>query len=296
MHAGDARAALEYMSAAREYGVEKAIALTSLEAARDLREKCGGFFLFCGWPYLFDVGENPRWTDERLREIEEMAAAGFVALKFKIVPDRDGKRPSLWLDDARVKPLLDLAERLGLEAQAHIAQPDAWFARDYKPSRSGRKEEYFAQVERVLEAHPRLTFVGVHMGGWPENLDYLDGLMERFARFHIDTSATKWTVRELSRQHDKAREFFIRRADRILFGSDLVVQRGVVASYYTSRFRVQREMWETSERKRSMIKDPDSAMQPVMDGLGLPAEVLRKVYWENASKMFGIGAPATSRA
>lgn len=288
MHGGDVRATRTYVKAAKAYGVKKALALVrSAEEAKTLTREFADFFLYCGWPQLFDIDMNDDWEAERLKEIEAQACEGFAAMKFKIVPDREGNRPRVWLDDPRVKPLLDLCERLGLVVEAHIAQPDAWFAKYYGDGRAGRKEEYFAQVERVLEEHPKLVYIGVHMGGWPENLDYLQRMMDTFPAFHIDTSATKWAVREASRQRDRAREFFIRNADHILFGSDLVVQRAIAPSYYTSRFHVQRTMWESAGRVPSMIRDADTEGEPVIDGLGLPGEVLKKLYWENAAKVFG---------
>lgn len=288
MHAGDVEATRVYVEAARAYGVKGALALgATIEGARALRGEFGEFFHFCGWPHLFDIDTNRNWEAERLGEIEAQAREGFVAMKFKIVPDKDGKRPHVWLDDPRVRPIFDMCERLGLVVQAHIAQPDAWFAKYYSDGRAGRKEEYFTQVEHILEAHPKLKYIGVHMGGWPENLDYLQRMMDTFPGFHIDTSATKWTVRELSRQRERAREFFVRNADRVLFGSDLVVQWGIAPSYYTSRFHVQRMMWESTARVPSMIKDADAKGQPVIEGLGLPADVLQKLYWGNAERVLG---------
>ncbi len=128
-----------------------------------------------------------------------------------------------------------------------------------------------------MRAHPALKVLSVHMGSSPEDLGYLARLMDEFPNYHIDTSATKWTVRELSLQAAAAREFFIAYADRICFGTDLVVQDGLPDTYYTSRFHVQRLMWETDYRGKSMIQDPDAdGGLAQMRGLALPAEVLRR--------------------
>jgi len=75
-------------------------------------------------------------------------------------------------------------------------------------------------------------------------------------------------IREVSAQPEKARQFFIAWADRILLGSDLVVQRNIHPTYYTSRFHVQRQMWETDYRGQSMIRDPDADGEPILHGLG----------------------------
>ncbi len=288
MHLGDVGETRVYVEAAKAYGVTGALGIASIAQARQMKAAFGGFFEFCGWPPLRDVVLSASYVDACIREIDVMRAEGFKALKFKIVPDRNGRKPLVWLDDPPLKPLFTRAEKLGFVVQAHIAQPDVWFEKYYSNGEAGAKEHYFHQVEYLLNEHPGLTYVGVHMGGHPENLDYLDGLMERYPHFHIDTSATKWTVRELSRQRERAREFFIRRADRILFGSDLVVHKGAEPSYYTSRFHVQRKMWETDYRGRSMIRDDDSGGVATMHALGLPPDVLGKVYHENASRILNL--------
>lgn len=288
MHLGDAAATRAYVEAAKAYGVERVLGLAGLSQAREIRRAFGDFFRFCGWPPLRGAEVTPSFVDDCIGEIEKMREEGFVALKFKVVPGNDGSAPLLWLDDARLKPLFDRAAELGFCIQAHIAQPDAWFDRHYSDGRAGSKASYFRQVEYLLETYPETNYVGVHMGGWPEGLDYLEELMDRHANFHVDTSATKWTVRELSRRSDRAREFFIRNRKRILFGSDLVVQKSVSPSYYTSRFHVQRTMWETSARTRSMIKDPDSPVRPVINGLELPKDVLADIYWNNAVRVLSL--------
>ena len=57
----------------------------------------------------------------------------------------------------------------------------------------------------------------------PEDLDFLDTLLERYDYLHLDTSATKWMVRTLSaHDQEKIESFFARWKHRILFGSDIV--------------------------------------------------------------------------
>ena len=154
----------------------------------------------------------------------------------------------------------------------------------------GDKESYFVQVERVLAAHPGLPFVGAHFGGYPERLEYIAELMEAHPQFRVDTSATKWIVRELSRRPDAARDFALRFADRILFGTDLVVMFGGEYDYFTSRMHVQRGLWEGAETIPSMIRDPDATGPdfpdgPRVAGLALPPDVLRKIYRDNALEL-----------
>jgi hypothetical protein len=94
-------------------------------------------------------------------------------------------------------------------------------------------------------------------------------------------------VREISKQRDAAREFFIRNADRILFGSDQVSGDDRGFDFLASRFWCHRKLWETAYIGPSPILDPDlsEADQPVMHGLALPDDVLQKMYHDNIVKV-----------
>jgi predicted TIM-barrel fold metal-dependent hydrolase len=197
----------------------------------------------------------------------------------------------VWLDDDRLRPLFEACAQRGILVQAHLAQPSRWWPDRYEPGRCGPKAIYLEQMERVLERTPGLPYLGAHFGGCPEEPGYVADLMAAHPGYHVDTSATKWVVRELSARRDEAREVFLRFPDRICFGSDLVVQEGVDFDYYTSRFHVQRTMWETGGRGLSMIADPDApAGGPHLCGLDLPQTVLGKLYRENAARLLGLTA------
>jgi predicted TIM-barrel fold metal-dependent hydrolase len=244
----------------------------------------------CAWPRIEKGMDWHHFADVWIGGFEAWLRRGMRAVKFKSEP-RGGVKPLVWLDDEHLDPFYELCARHGILVQAHLAQPSTWWPERYDPAVAGPKRLYLEQIERVLEKHPGLNYLGVHFGGCPEDLAYIGGLMERFPNYHVDTSATKWVVRELSARPAAARELFLRHPDRILFGSDLVVQEGVEEEYYTSRFHVQRSMWETGARGRSMIEDPDApADGPFLNGLELPPAVLRQFYHDNAARLLRLPA------
>lgn len=108
-------------------------------------------------------------------------------------------------------------------------------------------------------------------------------MLDRHANYRIDTSATKWIVREVARQPERVKDFVTRNANRVLFGSDLVAaDRFQSFDHYASRYWAHQMMWETAYRGESPIEDPDAETPPQLAGVDLPAEVLRQVYGENA--------------
>lgn len=289
MHADGSAATTDYVRTARAFGVERAVNLGFSGIPDAMRDRFGEFFLPCAWAR---INNNPHdgqdWAAFRrdwIDGFDRLLEHGIRFLKFKMAPEK-GRPQIVRFDDERVAPLLEKCARHGIIIQGHMAHPAAWWPKPFDPAVTGPREIYLDQVPNALANHPELVYLGVHMGNCPEDLPYLASLMERFPNYYIDTSATKWTVRELSAKPTEAKAFFLRYADRICFATDLVVQEQVDSTYYTSRFHVQRTMWETDVRTGSMIADPDApAAGPHLNGLHLPADVLRKLYWENAHRL-----------
>ena len=178
----------------------------------------------------------------------------------------------------------------------HVSDPDVWFNTVYADAaKFGTKPSQYVGLERMLQLFPDVTWIGAHMGGDPEHPDHLQDLLERYPNLHFDTSATKWQVREISPRAAAIRDLIVRFPDRFLFGSDLVTRAGLVWEHYVSRYWCQRTLWESAWRGRSPIADPDFKHEgaepetPLLQGVNLPPDVLRKVYADNANRLMGGG-------
>jgi hypothetical protein len=156
------------------------------------------------------------------------------------------------------------------------------------------------------------------MAGYPEDLDFLSGLLARHDNLYLDTSATKWMVRELSRHpREQVRDFFEQWRGRVLFGSDIVTlddhlrprdpslppaspMSDLAATpeqafeLYASRYWALRTLLESDDEGPSPIADPDLAMvdpsrspldSPLLRGLGFGPELLRALYHDNAERV-----------
>jgi predicted TIM-barrel fold metal-dependent hydrolase len=126
------------------------------------------------------------------------------------------------------------------------------------------------------------------MGGDPEHLDHLDRLLTTYPNCYLDTSATKWVVRELSPKRDEARAFFLKWSRRLLFGTDLVARKTEGLEHYASRYWVHRFFYEQPGQILSPIPDSDAPEQVCIRGLDLPAAVLERIYYKNSEKFFRI--------
>ena len=240
------------------------------------------------------------WNSPRLREIFPGAAgADLVELD------------SEW----RIKAC-EIGERLGMMFMVHIADPDTWFrARYHDPVAFRTKLEQYEGFERMLD---RFTapWIAAHMGGWPEDLNFLDAMLTRHPNLHLDTSATKWVVRELSvHPREEVVAFFTKWNGRILFGSDIVAtddhlqpQKATTSpmadladspesayELYSSRYYTLRTMIETTYEGESPIADPDLMMveptkfnrmsAPPLRGMGLSPAMQQTLYAGAAERL-----------
>jgi len=224
--------------------------------------------------------------------------------------------PALFdLDAESRRPAMDEAASLGMVFMAHVADPDTWFATRYADStRYGTKQSHHDALERALDRY-RVPWIVAHMGGWPEDLSALDGLLSRHDHLHLDTSATKWMVRELGRYTTpRIHEFFARWRGRLFFGSDTVTtddhlhagdkvgEMAIKAAseadareLYASRYWTLRTMWESSWSGESPIADLDLAMvdphrhanddAPPLVGRSLPCDILEGFYADSAAAL-----------
>ena len=278
------------LQAASLYGVDTLVVISRQWVLPDqLRDGWQGTILVAPHLTYEHLDDEKRFVAENLQRVQQAVTAGMRVVKFWFTP-RFYAATRLRLDDPRLEPILQAVEEAGMLALVHVSDPDIWFERRYTDRELyGTKEEQYPQLERVLERHRRLRVIAAHMAGDPEHLDHLQALLDRHPNLYLDTSATKWMVRELGRQREAAREFFVRNASRILFGTDQVVTEHSDLVRYTSRYWTHRMFWETGVECPSPVEDPDCDGMPVIRGLDLPAEVLEQMYRANAERLLNQG-------
>jgi len=277
----------ELVDAARVYGVTRIVALTPLDAGLELQARYPREIVIAARP--FTRGATAPDDAETLQMIARAKAYAVPLIKFWFAPRVRDRLPFL-LDDPRLDRVFEAIASHGLGVLVHVSDPDRWFERKYDPAKYGTKRDQYPMLEARLRQCPGVPFLAAHMGGDPEHLDHLSELLTRYRNLYLDTSATKWIVRELGRQREAAREFFRRWAERICFGTDQVVLKESDPVRYAVRYWVHQMFWETDLECDSPIPDPDSDGTPVLRGLDLPADVLAQVYSKNAERAFGITA------
>jgi predicted TIM-barrel fold metal-dependent hydrolase len=278
------QAALMLESAA-ELGVVQTVSMCQPDDIPELRQRFGDRLLFNG-PLGKQKIDEP--DENAYRLLESYLALGVRIVKLWSAPR--GRERGLFVNAPWRVECLRRARAAGVRiVMVHVADPDVWFRTVYADaSKFGTKEEQYVPLRALLEEFADLTWIGAHMGGDPEHPDHLEELLERYPHFYLDTSATKWQVREVSPRAEAIRSLVCRFPERFLFGSDLVTRHHLEREHYVSRYWCQRTLWESDWQGPSPIADPDYTPEPggpstpTLRGLHLPADVLEKVYCQNA--------------
>ena len=242
----------------------------------------------------FSKIDDPNFSQEMVAQLDDSVrrgARGLKQLKDLGLTDRDKSGKLITIDDPRLDPIWEEAGRLGIPVSIHTSDPEAFFhPTDNKNERYEEltehpdwsfygpqfpsKEELLAQRDRMFAKHPNTTFVALHMANWPENLDYVSRLLDRLPNVLVEFGARE---AELGREPRRAREFFLKYQDRIMFGTD----NEVAEPMYRNHFR-----WlETGDESFDYWGYPGQGRWKIY-GLNLPDDVLEKIYHKNAERMF----------
>jgi predicted TIM-barrel fold metal-dependent hydrolase len=270
-----------------EFNIDVTVSMCPAVDIPPLRARLGDKLLFNGM-----LNKKPDEPDEAAyRSLDEFLAQGVKMVKLWSAPR--GRDRGLVVDAPWRIECLKRARAAGIKmVMVHVGDPDAWWVHTYKDlAKFGSKEDQYTPFERMLQEFPDLTWIGAHMGGDPEHPDHLEALLNKYPHLFFDTSATKWQVREVSQRPAAIRSLVERYPDRFLFGTDLVTRHGLTRDHYISRYWCQRTLWESAWEGPSPIADPDWSQPgpPILRGLNLSADVLRKVYSENARRLLKLG-------
>jgi predicted TIM-barrel fold metal-dependent hydrolase len=287
------------LAVAEQLGIVQTFSMCVPDDIPVLRQRFGNCLGFNG-PLGKQKIDEP--DEDAYRLLERYLELGVQILKLWSAPR--GRERGLHVNAPWRVECLRRARAAGVRlVMVHVADPDVWFRTIYADAaKFGTKAEQYVPLRELMEEFPDLTWIGAHMGGDPEHPDHLEELLEHYPHFYLDTSATKWQVREVSARAEAIRALVCRYPDRFLFGSDLVTRHHLERDHYVSRYWCQRTLWESAWEGPSPIADPDytplpgGAPTPTLRGLHLPLDVLEKVYYGNARRLLAVSAPRPADA
>jgi predicted TIM-barrel fold metal-dependent hydrolase len=258
------------------------------------------------------------WTQATNVHLDAAFSNGAIAVKvWKNIGmvEKDSNGQLLFLDNPGFDGVMAHLERAHIPLIAHQAEPkNCWLPLDQMTTENDRSyfrehpeyhmflhpdqpsyESLMAHRDAFVGRHPKLNFVGAHMGSLEWSVDVLAAFLDKFPNATVDLAARMTQVQYQSvREAAKVRAFFVKYQDRILYGSDLTQNPpspneraqnppSTGESFTKEADDFWRSDWAylaTSSRQRI------DAIQADVPGLALPRAVIDKIYWRNAQRVF----------
>ena len=237
-----------------------------------------------------DFGSK-NWLSNTLAELDKDVKAGACGLKLYKdfgMSFKDEKGKIIAVDDSRLDAVWEKCGELHIPVIIHTADPksfwdeedehnERWLELATHPDRKRSNtnpapwDTLMKQQHHLFAKHPHTNFIAAHFGWYANNLQYLDILLTAMPNMYVEFGAI---IAEIGRQPKMASQFFAKFQDRILFGKD-----NWIPEEYHTYFRVL----ETNDEYFPYHKKYHAFWR--MYGLGLPDEILKKVYYKNAIKI-----------
>ena len=284
----------EWVKVLDDVGVETSVILTTATgeefdrmAELYLGKYPNKFQLYCG--LLMEGIDKPDYPELAVAELErcyKMGARGVGELTdkgFGLTKDPDlAPEERLHNNDERVDPFYRKCAELDLPVVIHMADhPSSWQPPDVYQERTPIFQQFnqyggnglpydqlLENLPKMLEKHPKTTFVACHLANLGNDLERLSKLMDENTNMYLDMSARDY---ELGRQPRGFAKFFSKYPDRVLFGTDMGMEKALYQNW-----------WRLLE---SADEHVTGRIWWRYYGLELPAPILKKLYRDNAKKI-----------
>ena len=197
--------------------------------------------------------------------------------------------PGPHADDPRMDALFERCAQLGMPINIHVSDP-IWAYQPMDRTNDGLMNAYtwriddkqpgilghnglIESLERAVRKHPKTIFIACHLANLDYDLTRLGQMFDRNPNLYGDIAAR---FAELGPIPRFVSQFFQKYSDRILYGTDM----GYNQRMFSATFR--------------LLESPDEHFYEIdqfhyhwpLYGFGLPDDVLKKLYRDNAVAVF----------
>ncbi|MBO3842128.1 MAG: amidohydrolase family protein [Candidatus Brockarchaeota archaeon] len=211
-------------------------------------------------------------------QVDRLLNIGFDGVKMVEGKPVCRKILKIRFDDPFYEDYFARLEETGLPLLFHVADPEefwdpvkvpvwareqGWFYDQTYPP----KQQFYKEVDTVLEKHPGLKVVFAHFYFLSADIAAASSFLEKYKNVHLDLTPGIEMYHNFSMKREAWREFFVKYEDRILFGTDIFGGERIESAL--AKVQLVRGFLETDE------------------GLNLPRHTLEKVYCSNFQRIVG---------
>ncbi|MEX0646479.1 MAG: amidohydrolase family protein [Balneolaceae bacterium] len=251
---------------------------------------------------------KPEWQENALEQIKTGWEKGAVAVKiwknFGLeLKDQNGNH--IMADDPSLEPIYDYLEKHNIPLAAHLGEPkNCWLPIDKMTVSSDKDyfsknpryhmylqkdfppyEEQLQARDRVLNNHPDLRFIGLHLASLEWSIEKLANWLDNYPNAGVDLAERVCHLQFQSiDNHKKVKEFLERYQDRIIYGSDQIddgsADTDEIQDSIRTRWHNEFQFFaDDSIQKAWNVEKP-------FKGMGLDKKILKKIFHDNALKYY----------
>lgn len=232
--------------------------------------------------------DDPKAMAAQLEQDIKNGAVGVKVWKNLGMRLKDSKGKRIAVDDPRLRAAWDVAAKYKVPVMIHTGDPkplfdpmdkynERWLELHLHPGRGDGGtgltwDQLMGEQHNLFRNNPKTIFIAAHMGWMAHDLQALGKMLDEMPNLHVEIAAV---LGELGRQPRAVKRFFTKYQDRIFFGKD---------RYDVSEYWFYFRLLETDDEWINNIRKYHGLW--MLYAFDLPDEVLKKVYYKNALRLF----------
>jgi hypothetical protein len=251
------------------------------------------FYVFAGLNHAEVQSDGRVQTPSLAAQVDEFLAIGCDGIKMIEGKPTSRQRLNVPVTDPYYADYWARVEELGVPIVWHVNDPEEFWDPErlpvwakergwgYSPE-DVSKEQLYAEVDEVLARHPGLNVTFAHFYFLSADLERAGRFLDAHPTVRFDLAPGIEMLHNLSRDVDASRDFFIRYADRIVFGTDLfsslAVEEGRARAGIVYRWLESDEYYRVPDEADFLLGAPEDGL---IHGMALPDDVLKRIYHDN---------------
>lgn len=251
---------------------------------------------------------EPGWTERVIQTIQKSITKGAVSVKIwknigMEVRDTSGKL--VMIDDPRMDPVFKFMVENNIRFTGHQGEPkNCWLPVEQMTVKQDRDyfvlhpeyhmylhpefPSYEQQIEardHVLDKFPDLQFCGAHFASVEWSIEEIGKRLDKYPSMMVDTAERICHLQHQSvSRYNEVRNFFLKYQDRIIYGTDIIDDGTKNDQELKDHLKA---IWERHWKyfTTTSLQTSPKVSEPFY-GLGLPAEVVEKIYFKNAKRFY----------
>jgi hypothetical protein len=251
------------------------------------------FYVFAGLNHAEVLSGGSVTTPSLVEQVDAFLAMGLDGIKMIEGKPTSRQRLDVPVTDPYYADYWAHVEELGVPIVWHVNDPEEFWDPEQIPGwakergwgygpEDVQKEQLYAEVEEVLARYPRLNVTFAHFFFLSADLERAGSFFDAHPTVRYDLAPGIEMLYNLSHDVDASRAFFLKYAERIVFGTDLfsrlTVAEGRARAGIVFRWLESDELYRVPEEADFLLGPPEDGL---IHGMGLPDDALKRIYHDN---------------